>query len=125
MATTENPIAAYELARWINNETEPTLMFATEQFLFPAQNDVLSDPAFLDQESEFFGGQRVNALFAEISTTVDTEFQWLPYMEFAFTSLEETVGVAIAEKGDLAAGLDAWQDALVSYGEEQGFTVNG
>ena len=125
MATTENPIAAYELARWINNETEPTLMFATEQFLFPAQNEVLSDPAFLDQESEFFGGQRVNALFAEISTTVDTEFQWLPYMEFAFTSLEETVGVAIAEKGDLAAGLDAWQDALVSYGEEQGFTVNG
>ena len=33
--------------------------------------------------------------------------------------------MAIAEKGDLAAGLDAWQDALVSYGEEQGFTVNG
>ena len=125
MATTENPIAAYELARWINTEPEPTLMFATEQFLFPAQNDVLSDPAFLDQESDFFGGQRVNALFAEISTTVDTDFQWLPYMEFAFSSLEETVGVAIAEKGDLAAGLDAWQDALVSYGEEQGFTVNG
>jgi multiple sugar transport system substrate-binding protein len=100
-------------------------MFATEQFLFPAQNDVLSDPAFLDQESDFFGGQRVNALFAEISTTVDTDFQWLPYMEFAFTSMGETLGVAIAEKGDLAAALDAWQDALVSYGEEQGFTVNG
>ena len=40
-------------------------------------------------------------------------------------SFNETIGIAIAEKGDLAAGLDAWQDALVSYGEEQGFTVNG
>ena len=44
IATTENPIAAYELAKWINNDTSSTLMFATEQFLFPAQNDVLSDP---------------------------------------------------------------------------------
>jgi multiple sugar transport system substrate-binding protein len=125
IATTENPIAAYELAKWINNDPSSTLMFATEQFLFPAQNDVLSDPAFLDLESEFFGGQRVNALFSEISATVDTEFEWLPYMEYAYTSFEETIGMAIAEKGDLAAGLDAWQDALVSYGEEQGFTVNG
>ena len=125
IATTENPIAAYELAKWINNDTSSTLRFATEQFLFPAQNDVLSDPAFLDQESEFFGGQKVNALFSDISTTVDTEFQWLPYMEYAFTSWNETIGMAIAEKGDLAAGLDAWQDALVSYGEDQGFTVNG
>ena len=97
IATTENPIAAYELAKWINNDTSSTLMFATEQFLFPAQNDVLSDPA-LDQESEFFGGQRVNALFSEISATVDTEFQWLPYMEYAYTSFNETIGMAIAER---------------------------
>ena len=48
--------------------------------------------AFLDQESEFFGGQRVNALFSEISATVDTEFEWLPYMEYAYTSFNETIG---------------------------------
>jgi multiple sugar transport system substrate-binding protein len=33
------------------------------------------------------------------------------------------VGKAIADKGDLSAGLDAWQKSLVSYGKQQGFTV--
>ncbi len=43
------------------------MMLATEQFLFPPQVSVLEDPAFIDQESEFYGGQQVNKLFAEIS----------------------------------------------------------
>jgi multiple sugar transport system substrate-binding protein len=125
LATTENPIAAYELAKWINHDEESTLKFATEQFLFPAATSALENEEFVGQESEFYGGQKVNELFAEISTTVDTEFQWLPYMDFAYSSFEETLGDAIASKGDLAAGLDAWQEALVEYGEQQGFTVNG
>jgi multiple sugar transport system substrate-binding protein len=33
------------------------------------------------------------------------------------------VGKAIADKGDIAAGLDQWQDLLVKYGKDQGFTV--
>jgi hypothetical protein len=86
---------------------------------------VLVDPEFAGQESEFYGGQKVNALFADISTTVDTDWQWLPYMEFAYTSFNETFGAAVAAKGDLSAGLDAWQAQLVEYGTQQGFTVNG
>ena len=86
---------------------------------------MLEDPVFVDQESDFYGGQKVNELFAEISTTVDTDWQWLPFMEFAYSSFNETFGAAVAAKGDLAAGLDAWQDALVDYAEQQGFTVNG
>lgn len=125
LASSENPIAAYELAKWINNDPSSTMKFATEQFLFPPQVDILADPAFVDAESPFYGGQQVNKLFAEISTTVDTEFEWLPYMDFAYSSFDETVGKAIADKGDIVAGLDAWQDALVDYGTQQGFTVEG
>jgi multiple sugar transport system substrate-binding protein len=124
LATTQNPIAAYELARWINNEQEPALRFATKQFLFPTANSVLSDPAWANLEPEFYGGQRVNEVFAAISNTVDTEFEWLPYMDFAYASFSDTFGVAVAAKGDLAAGLDAWQKALVDYGAQQGFKVN-
>lgn len=125
LSSTENPIAAYELAKWINHDQEPALRFATEQFLFPTANSVLSDPEWSELEPEFYGNQRVNEVFAEISETVDTEFQWLPYMDFAYSSFNETLGVAIEDKGDLSAGLDAWQEALVEYGEQQGFDVNG
>ncbi len=123
MSTTENPIAAAELAKWINTAQEPALRLATEQFLFPAYTPVLEDPAFLEQEAEFYGGQKVNQLFSEISETVSTDFGWLPFMDYAYSSYTETVGKAIEDRGDLAAGVQAWQEDLRSYAEDQGFTV--
>ena len=65
----------------------------------------------------------MNKLFAEISTTVDTDFQWLPFMDYVYSTYEETMGTVIADKGDIAAALDTWQDQLVKYAEDQGFTV--
>ena len=123
LSGTKNPIAAYELAKWINNDKEPALQFATQQFLFPTATAVLEDPAFTGQEPEFYGGQKVNELFAGISDTVDTEFQWLPFMDFAYSSFTDTFGAAVAAKGDLSAGLDEWQKALTDYATQQGFTV--
>ncbi|WP_240694711.1 ABC transporter substrate-binding protein [Cryobacterium sp. SO1] len=123
LASSENKIAAYELAKFINNDEESAMRLATEQFLFPPQVSVLEDPAFVDQESEFYGGQKVNELFAEISQTVDTDFQWLPYMDYVYSSYEDTVGTVIADKGDISGALDVWQDQLVKYATDQGFTV--
>lgn len=123
LATSKNPIAAAELAMFLNHDEESAMQFATQQFLYPPQLSVLEDPEFADMESEFYGGQQVNKLFAEISDTVDTEFQWLPFMDYAYASYEENVGTVIAAKGDIADALDAWQDDLVAYAEDQGFTV--
>lgn len=125
LKTSKNPIAAYELAKWINHAQEPALLFATQQHFFPTAISVLEDPAFAGDEPEFYNGQRVNELFAEIAGTVDTDWEWLPYMEYAYTTFNETFGAAVAAKGDLSAGLDAWQATLVEYGTQQGFTVNG
>lgn len=123
LKTTKNPIAAYELAKWINLDKSSTMMFATKQFLFPTAKNVLSDPSFAELKAPFYGGQQVNKLFSQISDTVDTKFEWLPYMDYAYSSFNETLGKAIADKGDLSAGLDAWQKDLVNYGKQQGFTV--
>ena len=123
LASTENPVAATELARWINVEKEPALRFATEQFLFPASDEILEDPAFLDQASEFYGGQLVNQEFADISTTVTPDFEWLPFMDYAYSSFNETLGKAFAERTDLTPALEAWQKDLEEYATSQGFTV--
>lgn len=123
LKTTKNPIAAYELAKWINHNKSSTQLFTTKQLFFPTIKEVLDDQTFLNQEAAFYGGQQVNKLFAGISKTVDTQFQWLPYMDFAASNFKETLGKAMADKGDLSAGLDAWQKALVDYGKAQGFTI--
>ncbi|WP_246036503.1 ABC transporter substrate-binding protein [Sinomonas susongensis] len=123
LKTTKNPIAAYELAKFINNDATSTNQLATKQFLFPTDTTVLKDPSFVDQKSDFYGGQQVNKLFAGISNNVDTTFQWLPYMDYAYSSFNDTVGKAIADKSDISASLDAWQKELKDYGTQQGFTV--
>lgn len=123
LKSTKNPIAAYELAKWLNNDKSSATEFTTKQLFFPTLKSVLSDPAFVGLKSDFYGGQAVNQVFAKVSETVDVKFEWLPYMDFAASSYKETLGKAISDKGDLTAGLDAWQKALVDYGTQQGFTV--
>ncbi|WAB80411.1 extracellular solute-binding protein [Microcella daejeonensis] len=123
LSSTEHPIVAAELAKFINTDSAATLAFATEQSLFPTRTEVLTASEFVDQESEFYGGQRVNEIFAEISTTVDTDFQWLPFQDQVASSFVDTLGKEISERGDLSAGLAAWQDAIVTYATDQGFTV--
>jgi multiple sugar transport system substrate-binding protein len=123
MKDSDAQIAAAEFVKFLNADEESTTMFATEQFLFPASEAVLELPEFRDQELEFYGGQKVNDVFAEISSTVESDWQWLPYNDFASASFKETLGAAITEKGDLFAALEEWKNELVSYGESQGFTV--
>lgn len=121
---TTNPIAAAKLATWLNTDNAANLSKATAFGLFPAAKATLADPQFVNQTSTFFGGQAINKLFAQFSTHVDTKFEWLPFMDYAFSSYTNTLGKAMANKGDLSAGLDSWQDQLVTYAKKQGFTVN-
>ncbi|KQS72176.1 ABC transporter substrate-binding protein [Modestobacter sp. Leaf380] len=123
LSTTENPIAAAALAQFINHDPESTALFANQQFLFPASTELLADESFTGSEVAFFGGQKVNELFAGIAETVDTDFTWLPFMEFVYSSFNETVGTAIGDRGDLVGALDDWQAQIVRYAEDQGFTV--
>jgi multiple sugar transport system substrate-binding protein len=120
----KNQIAASQLALWINTDKESALRLANEQFLFPPLTSVLSDPAFTGQEAKFYGGQKVNETFAQISETVSTDFGWLPFMEYVYSNFNETLGKAFADKTDAVAGLQAWQDGCVKYAKDQGFTVS-
>lgn len=121
--TTKNPIAAYELAKWINTNIDSTLMFANKQFLFPTTKATLSDPSFVNEKAPFYGGQQVNKLFSEISSTVDPDFAWLPFMDYVYSSFTDTIGKQIAAKGDFAAGMATWEKSLTDYAKSQGFTV--
>src|SRR5690606_6759157 len=90
----------------------------------PSTIENLNDPQWSDREWEYFGGQQVNQVLADSANNVVPGWQYLPYQVYANSIFGDTVGQAYAEKSDLNAGLIAWQDALVRYGDEQGFTVN-
>jgi multiple sugar transport system substrate-binding protein len=120
---TKNPIAAAKFAEFLNTDPESTKKFATEQFLFPATKALLADPSFTGQKPEFYGGQTVNQVFSDISGTVDTQFQWPPFLDQAVNDWDETVGKSFADKSDTGAALDQWQTRVSDYAKNQGFKV--
>jgi multiple sugar transport system substrate-binding protein len=124
LSISKNPIAAAQLALFINTNKESALRLATEQFLFPPSTEILKDAAFSGQESPFYGGQKVNEKFTEISATVTPDFAWVPFMDFVYSNFTDTLGKAIADRTDLVAGLQQWQDGVVGYAKAQGFDVS-
>ena len=123
IAGTKFPAAAAALAQFINHDPESTNLLASKQLLFPVLKSLLSDPAFTGQEVEFYGGQKVFELFAQISDTVPQDYQWNPFQDYVNTKNDEVLGGTISGKEDLAQGLERLQADIVEYAEKQGFTV--
>lgn len=121
---TKNPVASAMFAEFLNTDPASAMMFTTLQNFYPSQKAVLADPTFAGQTPAFFGGQKVNQVFADISSTVDPSFQWPPFLDQTYTDYTNTVGKAITAKGDLSAAVDAWQQATSTYAKDQGFNVS-
>ena len=121
--STKNPIAAAVFAQFLNTDPDSTKLFATKQFLFPATKALLADPAYVGDTPAFYGGQKVNELFAGISSTVNTTFQWPPFLDRVEADFKETVGKSLTDKTDAVTALDEWQTRITTFAKGQGFTV--
>ena len=121
--STKNPIAAAVFAQFLNTDPDSTKLFATKQFLFPATKALLAEPAYVGDTPAFYGGQKVNELFAGISSTVNTTFQWPPFLDRVEADFKETVGKSLTDKTDAVTALDDWQTRITTFAKGQGFTV--
>ena len=118
----KNPALAAAFVRWLNNGNG--IKPFHELGGFPATVADLNDPAFVDKEDPYFGGQPVNQVLTAAADSVVTGWSYLPFELYANTIYGDTAGKAYLAKSDLNDGLMAWQDTLVEYGNEQGFEVN-
>jgi multiple sugar transport system substrate-binding protein len=91
---------------------------------FPATLADLTSEEFLAEESEYFGGQKINEVLSASATGVVEGWQYLPYQVYANSVFPDTAGQAYTGSLSLPEGLASWQDSIVSYGNEQGFTVS-
>ncbi|MDV7214636.1 ABC transporter substrate-binding protein [Streptomyces prunicolor] len=123
--STKYPAAAAAFAEFLNSDPASTKMLASKQSLFPATTALLNDQSFLSTSLPFFGGQKVNQVFSDISRTVSTDFTWSPVQDYVFSDFNDTVGKAITNKQDLTAALTQWQKSVTTYAKQQGFTVGG
>ncbi len=91
---------------------------------FPADTATLESEEFLNKEFEYFGGQRANEILSESAASVAPGWSYLPYQVYANSIFNDTVGQAYVSGTTLAEGLQDWQNESVTYGNDQGFTVN-
>lgn len=114
----EHPLVAYAFARWFKNGVQTDSLG-----VFPAAVEPLEDEKWLATPSDFFGGQETNRVFADAASEI--EFAGAnPVSDFSATSRQDTIIAALAAKSSLLDGYQKWQDAVVEYAEQQGFTVN-
>ena len=118
-----NPEVAAAFAMYLNHNLQSSMRLATKQSLFPPLKATLHSSKFTNQASAFFGGQKVNELYAKISDTVSTDFQWSPFNDYVTSTYNQIFGGALTKKSSLSAALDSWQSQLVTYAKQQGFTV--
>ena len=118
----KNPALAAGFLKWLNSSEESIDIFVGSGG-FPATVAQLESPDFLNAEPEYFGGQQINQVLVEAAKSVLPGWQYLPWQAYANSIYGDAMGPVYASKGDLADGLTAWQDANISYGQEQGFTV--
>jgi len=119
----ENPALAAGFLKWLNNSPESLKIF-TDEGGFPSTNAELTNDEFLNYESEYFGGQKINEVLGAAASEVVPGWSYLPFQVYANSIFGDTAGQAWANKTDLNDGLIAWQDAIIEYGSQQGFTVS-
>jgi multiple sugar transport system substrate-binding protein len=121
----ENPAAAAEFARWILLEKRPVEMFAYDRFMFPPQNFMLENAEWLNKPYEFYGGQAVNTVYADMAKAVEKDWEWPPILEYVATQGAAITGKFVDRGEGATAALQPWQEAIIGYAKQQGLTVDG
>ncbi|GAA4159820.1 sugar ABC transporter substrate-binding protein [Gryllotalpicola daejeonensis] len=119
----KNQDLAAAFLRWLNSDPESIKVFIKDGG-FPSTNADLNDPSFIDQTSDYFGGQKIYQTIVPGAKNDVAGWSYLPWQAHANDIFGDSVGKAIANKTDINKALQAWQDANVSYGKQQGFKVS-
>src|SRR5699024_4373995 len=95
-AEAENQELAYEFIEFANSGEGVGIRL--ENGAFPATTADLNSEEFLNEESEYFGGQKINEVLSASSANVVTDWQYLPFQVYANTVFGDSVGQAYLGK---------------------------
>ena len=90
---------------------------------FPTTTATLESSDWQNQAIPYFGGQKINKIFADASENVGKGWQFLPFQTYANSIFADTAGQAYVGQTTIEKGLLDWQKSIVSYGKSQGFQV--
>jgi multiple sugar transport system substrate-binding protein len=120
-----HPAEAAAFTRWLNTDAQPTLELtaADGAALFPVTLATLNNSAWSDVTYEFWSGQAVHQVMAQASQQVDPNFGWSPFTNFVYTTYGDLLVQVRAGTITFEDAMQQLQTTVVSYAQDQGFTV--
>ncbi|WP_051116281.1 ABC transporter substrate-binding protein [Amycolatopsis nigrescens] len=116
------PKEAMEFAVWLNSDPESVRLLMDGGAGWPASQQAADGPAQA-KEYPFFGGQKINEVFAEADRNVDKNWKWNPTSVATFDHLKSAVQESISGGGTLADALRVVQDKTVADLQTKGLQV--
>jgi len=102
------PKEAKDFAVWLNTDPESVDLLIQGGYGWPAAKDALSGSA-LDKPYDFFGGQKINDVFAEADKAIDQDWTWIPTTAATYQHLGDGFQKAIAGQGTFVDAVEAAQ----------------
>jgi multiple sugar transport system substrate-binding protein len=93
------------------------------QIIFPLNVNVLNDPAFINAEVKFFGGQQANK---EVYVPAANAYQGMTYTplgQYFYSAFTKQIAAINDGSKTGSEAADALHEDVVAYAKEQGFTV--
>ncbi|ROP75778.1 carbohydrate ABC transporter substrate-binding protein (CUT1 family) [Frigoribacterium sp. PhB107] len=122
MEQSQNKLVAAEFAKFATAEEEGR-QISFDAGGFPSTTADLTDPEFLSEAPEYFGGQKINEVLGQAAQDVLPDWQYLPFQVYANSIFSDSASSAYTNGTSLDPVLEEWAKATASYGEQQGFTV--
>ena len=123
MKQSKNQALAAGFLKWLNDSKQSVDIFVKSGGGFPSTVADQNSDSFLNQAPAYFAGQKINKVLVDGAKNVLPGWQYLPYEVYANSIFADTVGQSYSSATSLDSGLEAWQKQLISYGNQQGFTV--
>lgn len=119
----EYPAAATEFISWLNGSDETQDALITEGGLFVSTHTGLASDALM-QESEFFGGQVINEVFADAAENTPDTWVEGPNYSTASTAITDEFAKVVTGNQTFVEALDKAQAATVADLESRGLAVS-
>jgi multiple sugar transport system substrate-binding protein len=120
----QHPAQAAEFTEWLNSSAPSWAILKTApSSLFPTYVPLLGDSTFKDITVPLSGSSTPNTVFTAAAPDIKS-VEWPPFMTEALTDSTTAFAGVLNGTETLSAAFASFQNTLVNYAQQQGFTVS-
>lgn len=116
------PKEAMQFALWLNTDPQSIDLLIAGGYGWPAAKGAFQGSA-LDKPYDFFGGQKINDVFATADQNIDKSWKWIPTTTAMYENLNVGFRDAAAGRGSFADSVRAAQGKTVADLQAKGLQV--